>query len=242
MGKGSAALILLALPCAGCGQTAPVHPGAPAVQVPQVPAVPAPGADAGAVSETEDHVLTTREATVDGGRTLTLETVWKKQADMDLWGVWEVRISEGDVLLQAIPIQEAIDAGDMDGIGTGYTACWSAEEAMSVLDMNFDGSKDLDLVGWIPASNTVPHYHWMWDSGAEAFSFALCLQGASVDETAVIATYQYENGVDYPDHYAPDETGALVLEGWDVMDWSGSGETPVVESYEMRDGRLAPVL
>ena len=183
-------------------------------------------------------MLTTREATVDGGRTLTLETVGKKQADMDLWGVREVRISEGDVLLQTIPIQEAIDAEGVDGLGTGYTACWSAEEAMAVLDKNFDGNEDLGLVGWIPASNTVPHYHWMWDSGAEAFSFALCLQGASVDETAVIATYQYENG----DHYAPDETGALVLVGWDVTDWTGNGETPVVESYEMRDGRLAPVL
>ena len=79
------------------------------VQVPEESAEP---------DKTEDHVLSTLEASVDGGRVLTLCAIGKQRADMDQWGIREVRVYEGNTLLQTISVQEAIDADGVDGIDT----------------------------------------------------------------------------------------------------------------------------
>ena len=233
----------------GCGgndsgktQTAsqPTQEAAPENTVPSDTPVQEPEESA-EPDKTEDHVLSTLEASVDGGRVLTLCAIGKQRADMDQWGVREVRVYEGNTLLQTISVQEAIDADGVDGIDTGYTQCWSAEEAMSVEDLNFDGSGDLDLFGWIPASNTVPHYYWLWDSGSNSYRYALSLQGASVDAQAqeVISQYHYENGVDYTDYYAPDDSGNLVLVRREIADWTqGDGQAPLVTVYTVKIGQL----
>ena len=47
-------------------------------------------------SEKEDHILSTLSATVDEGRTLTLQAIGKQRTDLDEWGVREVRVYDGD--------------------------------------------------------------------------------------------------------------------------------------------------
>lgn len=239
-----AAVLLLS----GCGATSAPQGETPSPEnqetAPETPPpsqspVLEPGEDTGA-EETEDHVLSTLEATVDGGRMLTLCAVGKKSADTDQWGVREVQVYEGTQLLQTISVQEAIDTDGVDGIDTGYTQCWSAEDAMAVEDLNFDGNDDLDLFGWIPA-NAVPHYYWLWDSDLEAYRYALCLQGVSLDVQAreVVSEYRDTSSVDYTDYYAPDDTGNLALVRREITDYArGDGQSPLVEVYIMKDGQL----
>lgn len=249
MKRSLTALVLAAaLLLSGCGDTSSPQEETPSQQAQETAPETSPPSDSPvpepeenpSVEETEDHVLSTLEATVDGGRILTLCAVGKKSADIDQWGVREVQVYEGEQLLQTISVQEAIDADGVDGIDSGYTQCWSAEDSMAVEDLNFDGSDDVDLFGWIPA-NAVPHYYWLWDSDLEAYRYALCLQGVSLDAQAreIVSEYRYANGVDYADYYAPDDTGDLMLVRREITDYTrGDGQSPLVEIYTVKDGQL----
>lgn len=174
----------------------------------------------------EDHVLLTLEAPLADGRALTLEAVGK-QVDEYGFGVREVRVYDGEELIQTVLSREAIENfwGDSDGgVVSEYTECWSPEEAVEALDLNFDGNTDFGLFGW-PANNTIPYYYWMWDPEAEQYQYAFVLQGVSADSdrrelksTFRLSAVEYET-----DYYAPDETGALCLVRTEVSNWEVSG-------------------
>jgi len=211
----------------------------PAVQT-ETPAqnTDAPPEDA---PETEDHVLLTLNTEVNGGRVLTLEAIGKKRADMDQWGVREVRVYDGDTLIQTILAQEAIDAGGMSGtVDDGYTDCWCVEEAAAVRDMNFDGYGDLDLFGWL-CNNTIPHYYWLWDPAAEQYRYAFTLQGAEEDaEKEEIVSQYHASGIYYTDHYRYTAEENLTLVQREVEDYTRpihDGE-PTREVYNIIDGQL----
>ena len=96
-------------------------------------------------------------------------------------------------------------------------------------------------LGLAKKANTVPHYYWLWDSGSNTYRNAQSLQGASVDAQAqeVVSQYHYENGVDYTDYYAPDDSGNLVLVRREIADWTqGDGQAPVVSVYPVKNGEL----
>ncbi len=208
-------LFLLAACAAPAGEDAPDPPEAPAEA--ETPAEPSPAENvlpAGAV-ESEDHILLTLEAPLADGRTLTLEAVGRV-LDEYTCGVREVRVYDGDALLQAVPACDAVEAewGSAADAAGEYTSCWSPEKTMEALDLNFDGNTDFGLFGWMP-NNTIPYYYWTWDAEAGAYKYACTLQGAEVrPETGeVVSEYKSgEAGSQYiHDYYRPDETGALYL-------------------------------
>lgn len=178
----------------------------------------APGVDEeqaqGAVSETEDHVFQTWEAPLADGRILTLEAVGR-QVDEYHFGVREVRVYDGDTLLQTVLSSEGYWHED-------YTSCWSAESAVEVLDLNFDGDMDFGLFGW-ETNNTIPFYYWTWDAGEGHYRYAGTLQGAELlPETEEVACSGRSGwGCYWTNYYHPNAEGELLLVRVVIEDSSG---------------------
>ena len=164
----------------------------------------------------EDHVLLALDAPLADGRTLRLEAVGKRLDEYSA-GVREVRVYDGDALIQTILSREVIEAEWDEGMTEAfynYTECWSPEESMEVLDLNFDGSADFGLFGWI-CNNTIPYYYWIWDAETEQYQYAFTLQGAEARPEAQEATAEYKSGSAgsqwITEVYKPDKNGDLYL-------------------------------
>lgn len=216
-------LLLALLLLSACAAPEEVEEDAPAPPVQELPETAAPeeetpsGETPSNDTPSEDHVLLTLEAPLVDGRTLTLEAVGKNVDEYSV-GVREVRVYDGEALLQTIPAREAIEAEWGAGMAEDfydYTECWSPEETMEALDLNFDGSTDFGLFGW-PANNTIPYYYWTWDAETEQYQYAFTLQGVEAHPEARELTAEYKSGsagsqwiVEY---YKPDENGELRLD------------------------------
>ncbi len=216
-------LLLVLLTLSACAAPAKVEekePSAPPLQ--EAPEQPAP-AEISPEKEvpveevpSEDHVLLTLDAPLADGRTLTLEAVGKRVDEYSV-GVREVRVYDGDALIQTILSREVIEDfwGDSDGgIVSEYTQCWNAEDSMTAADMNFDGNTDLGLFAFSP-NNTIPFYFWTWDPEAEQYRYAFTLQGPAVRPEAQEATAEYKSGSAgsqwITEVYKPDKNGDLYL-------------------------------
>ncbi len=221
-------LVFLMLPACAAPAEVTEEPAAPPPQ--ETPADPAPvetSPEAPAEPLPPGHfVLSTQEAPLADGRTLRLEAVGKKTDD-SFYGVREIRVFDGDQLLQTVRAWEAVEAEWSEGMAEEadyYTTCWAPEETMEALDLNFDGNTDFGLFGW-PANNTIPYYYWMWDAETEQYQYAFILQGVSADSekqelksTFRLSAVEYET-----DYYQPDETGALYLARTEIDNWETGG-------------------
>ena len=209
-------VFLLLSACAGNPPEADV-PSPPAQEAPaeEPPQEPAPEK-----LPAEDHVLLTLEAPLADGRTLTLEAVGKVE-DEYTCGVREVRVYDGEALLQTVQAREGNLAfwGDGDLLPgesvSEYTSCWKPDGCMEAVDLNFDGNTDLGLFAF-PANNTIPYYYWTWNAEAERYQYAFTLQGAEAHPETGELTAEYKSGsagsqwiVEY---YKPDENGELFLD------------------------------
>lgn len=166
-------LLLALLLLSACAAPAEVAEEAPPAPAEPAPVEPAPGDSVPNRTAPEDDRSLTLEAPLADGRTLLLEAVGK-QVDEYSFGVREVRVYDGEELIQTVQAREGIEHfwGDSDGgVVSEYTSCWSREESMEVLDLNFDGNTDFGLFGW-PANNTIPYYYWMWDPEAGRYQYA----------------------------------------------------------------------
>jgi len=218
---------LLAACAAPAGEDAPSE--APDEPLAEAPTETLPEETPAGTGETEDHVLLTLEAPLADGRTLTLEA-FGKTLDEYTCGAREVRVYDGEDLLQTVSACEAIE--DFWGYGDGvpaeefcdYTECWSSEDCMDALDLNFDGNMDLGLFGW-PANNTIPFYYWLWDTETERYQYAFTLQGASVapDAKELVSTFRLSAAQYETDYFKPDENGNLYLDRVEAADWEISG-------------------
>ena len=210
-------ILLLALltlsACAAPVETVEETP--PPQEAPAAPAEPAP-ADS-LPNRAADDCSLTLEAPLADGRTLLLEAVGKRVDEYN-FGVREVRVYDGEELIQTVLSREAIETEwgpDMPEEFYGYTECWSVKESMTVLDLNFDGSTDFGLFGWT-ANNTIPYYYWIWDPETEQYQYAFTLQGAEVHPETKELTSGYKDGPAgsqwITEVYKPDEDGALYLQ------------------------------
>lgn len=202
-------------PPAPPAQEAP-EPPAPAEEIPdaEIPEAEVPP------SPEEDHVLLSLDAPLADGRTLTLEAVGKVE-DEYTCGVREVRVYDGDTLIQTVQAREANmafwgDGGLLPGESVSeYTSCWKPGGSMTVLDLNFDGNTDLGLFGW-PANNTIPYYYWLWDEGTGQYRYAFVLQEAEAHPETGELTAGYKSGSAgsqwITEVYKPGEDGELYLD------------------------------
>lgn len=214
-------LILLTLLCTSCGGKA--EETEEDVTSPAAVTEPEEAEDAETPEDLEgtgDTVLVTREAPLAGGRTLRLEAIGKK-LDESNYGVREVRVCDGEDLLQTVSVREAKEIVWGDGGDVlhedfyDYTECWTAEETIEALDLNSDGNMDFGLFGW-PANNTIPYYYWQWDPDTEQYCYAFTLQGVKVLPETKELTAEYKSGSAgsryVTDCYIPGEDGELRLE------------------------------
>lgn len=193
----------------------------------------------------EDHVLLTLDAPLADGRTLTLEAVGKRLDEYSA-GVREVRVYDGDALIQTILSREVIEDfwGDSDGgIVSEYTTCWTPEETMEAQDLNFDGNMDFGLFGW-SANNTIPYYYWMWDADVGQYQYAFVLQGVSADlDKRELKSGFRLSAVEFEmDYYRLDETGILYLVRTEIDNWeTGLDGRPATETWvPATDQRFRP--
>ncbi len=178
----------------------------------------------------EDHVFLTLEVPLADGRTLTLEAAGKRVNEHS-FGVREVRVYGGEELIQTVLSREAIGAEWDLGMTEefyNYTECWSPEETLEALDLNFDGNTDFGLVGWT-TNNTIPYYCWMWDPETEQYQYAFTLQGAEAHPETKELTAEYKDGPAgsryVTEVYKPDETGELLLDRVEVKTWESAGDS-----------------
>lgn len=216
-------LSLLALSaCAAPAEVTEEKPPAPPVQ--EAPAEPAPEeASPERASSSPEDCSRTLEAPLADGRILLLEAVGKRVDEYN-YGVREVRVYDGEELIQTVLSREAIEAEWGEGMAEDfydYTECWSVQDSMTALDLNFDGNTDFGLFGW-PANNTIPYYYWTWDPEAERYQYAFTLQEAEADPETKELTAEYKDGpagaLWVTERYQFDENGRLVLTGREEED------------------------
>lgn len=181
----------------------------------------------------EDHVFQTWEAPIADGRILRLEAVGK-QVNEYMFGVREVRVYDGDTLIQTVLSSEGYWHED-------YTECWSEESAVEILDLNFDGSTDFGLFGWV-TNNDIPFYYWIWDEGEGCYRYAGTLQGVELDpETKEAACSTRDGwGMYHTDYYRPNADGELLFvrremsncSETDMMDSGNNEEDGIVETWD----------
>ena len=208
-------LLLALLALSACAAPAEVvEEEAPPPQ--EIPAEPAPEDSVPNRTVPADDCSLTLEAPLADGRTLLLEAVGKR-VDEYSFGVREVRVYDGEELIQTVRAREAIEAEWGEGMAEDfydYTQCWSVKDGMTALDLNFDGSTDFGLFGWT-ANNTIPYYYWMWEPEAERYQYAFTLQGVEVHPETEELTAEYKDGpagaLWVTEHYKFDENGGLVL-------------------------------
>ena len=236
-----ATLALVLTLCAGCGGERPEKDTDPVKPPEEAPAAPPAERDVEDTLRLDEEVLLTIDAPLADGRTLTLEAVGRHGVgqEMDSCGVRLVRVLDGDTLFQTVAAREAIaeDWGEgMDEDFYDYTSCWSPEDSMTTLDLNFDGSTDFGLFGW-SANNTIPYYYWTWNKEAQRYEFACTLQGAALhpETREVSSEYRYDAANYYTDYYTPDETGQLRMTHRITANYDNP-EDPLYQVWMVRSG------
>lgn len=161
---------------------------------------------------TEDTVIHTLHLPLLGEE-CRIEAIGKQREDMDYWGIREIRVYAGDKLIQAILMQEAIEADGVDGsIDKGYTECPYPNLTVTLRDVNFDGNLDLEVWGWSP-NNSIPYYYWCWNPDNLQFEYAFTLQLTEVDEERkhLISYTKAGGGVYYTERYRVTKENKLEL-------------------------------
>ena len=185
--------------------------------------------------EDGDRLLSSVSATVEESRTLRLDAIGKMRPDMaGHCGIREIRVYDGGRLLQTIQANEA--SGSQTGaLGAGYAESPSVEQALSVHDMNFDGSDDIDLTGWLSARSE-PHHYWLWNSSLDRYIYAFTFENVELDtENQEIIVTGHDGGVSYVEHYRY-ENGLTPLSR-QIEDWdNGTEDFPLRAYYEYPDG------
>ncbi|MBD5482089.1 MAG: hypothetical protein HDR15_06095 [Lachnospiraceae bacterium] len=233
--------------------------------------------------ESENHVLLTVEAPLADGRILTLEVVGKRVDEVfESYGVYEVRVYDGDMLIQTVftaegnvenerdnfsdqslwdycseeyleyleqflsDIGEELSADEIDSLPEDmkYTACWSIEDTIEILDLNFNGNADFGLFGWVP-NNNIPYYYWAWDEEEEQYCYIGTMQGVRLHPEEGELSSEYRLNADSwgSDYYRPDENGDLWMDRreivWspmDLMESRVSDSGPMQEVWVPREG------
>ena len=203
-------------------------------------------------AQSGDRVLSSVNASVDGTRTLRLDAIGRAQPERTgHYIVRKIDVSEEGKALQTVSVSEARDASPGNAAGAAQSVpagaakdaapdsleSASIQEALAVLDVNFDGSDDLDLCEWVSA-HTALHHYWTWNSAIGRYLYACTLQDPQINPQTKEAVSQYNTAsVYYTDVYRPAPDGTLALASRELEDWDrGTEDFPLLERYEYPDG------
>ena len=187
--------------------------------------------------ETGDRVLLSVNANVDGGRVLRLDAVGQALTEPGAsvrYGVREIRVYDGEELLQTLSVSELPSGASVGAMTESPTV----EDALTVRDMNFDGSEDIDLCG-AAERNAPPHVYYLWSGDMGAYLYAFTLRGAVTNPQTreVLTTYRQDSAIECVDRYQYEDGWTLKLVSREARDWKrGSEDFPLVDYYEFPDG------
>lgn len=191
-----------------------------------------------------DEYISVASIAVEDNKTLTLKLKGRKSSEeYHTYGIGEILVYDGENLIQTLRIADAIIAHWGDDAGfDGYTCWWEEDGGLSTTDMNFDGSEDIGLVGWITAGANIPSYYWLWDAEDEQFQYAFCLCNLEVDEENHQLISRTSGGIilEQTGYYEYDTDGNLQEVKQVVTEVDYSDERPIVTTkvYELIDGVL----
>lgn len=191
-----------------------------------------------------DEYVMSYPISVENSRKLTLKLCGKKlREEYEQYGIRTIEVLDGSDLIQTIHTQEAISSvwdgndGMTDSYG-GYTEAFGPDGGLTTMDMNFDGSGDIGLMGWI--ANNIPYYYWLWDEEQGKFTYAFYLCNAVVDEKNQQLVSEMKSGAEYStDYYQYDKDGHLQNVKRIVETYGGP--TVITETYELVNGELQRV-
>ena len=193
---------------------------------------------AAAEPEDWDGYIKETAITVTGGRNLTLR-LYGRELESDLYGIEKVLVLDGEQVLQELKVANAIELewGDDAGFNS-MTQSWDRDGGVSILDMNFDGSGDLGLQGWVTAGANVPYYYWLWDDATERFQYAFCMSNAEIDEERqqLVSRTREGAGVYTTTYYAWGDSGELVPMEQTTEITEADGSTAVQRYARQEDG------
>lgn len=187
--------------------------------------------------ETGDRALLSVNATVDGGRVLRLDAIGQALTEPGAsvrYGVREIRVYDGEELLQTLSVDELPPDASVGPVTQSPTV----EDALTVRDMNFDGSQDIDLYGTAERA-APPHIYYLWSGDMGAYLYAFTLRGADTDpETReVVTNYRQDSAVECTDRYGYEDGWTLKLVSREARDWKrGSEDFPLTDYYEFPNG------
>ncbi len=164
------------------------------------------------VEEDKSNVLKSMEASLTDGQKVTISVLGKKDNQTGLYGVREIRIMNGDELIQSILIQKAIALEGIIGIDTGYSESATLEEAAELIDINFDGCPDLQVCAQVTDKGT-PYYYWCWNPDIHQFEYLYCLPLKAIDEEnkQLITWQEVEEDLFFTYYYEVGEDNSLKL-------------------------------
>lgn len=246
--KKTIAVLLITWMClllGGCGSTGEeddsVSENVPVgVQSQSVAVQPSENSD----PDDPDEYVLSYPISVENSRKLTLKLYGKKlREEYEQYGIRTIEVLDGSDLIQTIHTQEAISSvwdgkdGMTDGYG-GYTEAFAQDGGLTTIDMNFDGSEDIGLMGWI--ANNIPYYYWLWDEEQGKFTYAFYLCNAAVDEENQQLISEMKSGGEYStDYYQYDKDGHLQNVKRIVETYGGPAV--ITETYELVNGELQKV-
>jgi len=191
-----------------------------------------------------DEYVLTEPIVVENGRKLTLKLHGKKLSEEDeRYGINTIDVYDGDKLIQTISIHDAILA-EWDGTDDfrGYTEAFTQDGGFTSQDMNFDGSGDIGLIGWMTNGANIPYYYWLWNKDKQQFEYAFSLSNAEVDsQNKQLITRTRDGAAQYDiNYYKYDENGKLQNVKRIVKIREKDGKT-ITEIYELVDGSLRKI-
>ena len=143
------------------------------------------------IPETGNYTLKSLDFYV-GDIPVTAAAVGKEIGDYEIYGIKEVDVYVNDSLSQTLIMQEAIQKDGIPMVEEGYTMCPESiaeEHLIKTVDINFDGSLDLQVYAWNTKDDDW-YYYYCWNPAESKFEYAFCLNTPEIDaENQLLITY-----------------------------------------------------
>ena len=129
-----------------------------------------------------DNYILPYPISVTGDKKLTLKLHGKKLSkEFEQYGICNIEVFDGEKLIQNIKIKDAIVTEQGQDDYNGYTQSFGKDGGLTTIDLNFDGFKDIGLIGWLTTGANTPCYYWLWNEEKQCFDYAFCMSNIEVD-------------------------------------------------------------
>lgn len=180
---------------------------------------------------------------VEGDRELTLKLYGNEIKENGLYSIYQMKVYDKEKLIQTIIVKDDIAAEWGEGTSINGTESWYKDSGFTGIDINFDDSQDIGLMGWVPARGNLPYYYWIWNTKNQQFEYAFSLPNLKVDrqEQLLITEHVVSGQGDDTDFYRYNEDGTLLNVKRISRNFDFESGKLLVQVYELVDGKLEQV-